>query len=495
MIFTSRRVRLIFVALAGMEAAILAPFLLLLFRIDWLWQGGESLLAVPPGGLFLWMWLGLLVMITGIDLLGRSALSDRDYRLVILGLVLVTGLLAARLFLYRGIGVFNLGWLVEIGDGVINFHRGLRPGAFLLFFAAFLWLRASSASGRLITFFSVGISFRLGVLLALLGGGILALRHPQLADGALLLAGFFISLGLLAVSLARSEEKAESAAGSVGASLPWDRLLQLFLAVGVTIGLALLLTGFFTPERIRLVLAFFNPLWDLLGDLLLLVLLALTFVLERVVRWLFALLAPLLEGLDFAETLSEAFARLTVPTEAQETAVIEGGPANETALLLMRAAFALVVLVVVLAVVYLLVARRRARPRPDEAESADAEQITLGGGALRRGWQRLRNLAGLVRRYGLGRELLDAISVENLYANLCRIARQRGQARRPSEPPDEYLPRLVQAFPGHAEELATITEAYMRVYYGEQALGGEELEGLKKEYERIREAPKVSAGL
>ena len=227
----------------------------------------------------------------------------------------------------------------------------------------------------------------------------------------------------------------------------------------------------------------------MLGDLLLVVLLAQTVVMERVVRWLFALIWPLLADLDFVEQLSEAFSRLTVPTEGQETAAIEGGPANETALLLMRAAFALVILVAVLAIVYVLVARRRARPRPDEAEQVDAEQITLGGGALRRGWQRLRKLAGLVRRYGLGRELLDAISVENLYANLCRIARQRGQERHPTEPPDEYLPRLMLAFPGHDEGLATITEAYMRVYYGEQALGGAELENLKREYERIREGP------
>lgn len=36
MIFTNRRIRLIFIALAGMEAVVLAPFLLLLFRVEWL---------------------------------------------------------------------------------------------------------------------------------------------------------------------------------------------------------------------------------------------------------------------------------------------------------------------------------------------------------------------------------------------------------------------------------------------------------------------------
>ncbi|MCL4836154.1 MAG: DUF4129 domain-containing protein [Caldilineaceae bacterium] len=495
MIFTSRRIRLLFVALAGMEAVVLAPFLLLLFRVEWLWRGGEALSALPPLPLVLFVWLGLLGMIVSMDLLGRSRLSDRDYRLTIVVLVLLSGLLGIRFLFYRGAGLFNFGWLAETAEGVVNFHRGLRPGVFLIFFTGFLWLRASSASGRLITFFSVGVSFRLGVLLILLGGGILALRHPALAEGATLLVVLFVSLGLMAVSLARSDEKAEGAAGSVGASLPWDRLVQLLLAVVLTIALALALAAFFTPERIRLFLGFFDPLWNLLGQLFFLILLALTFVLEKVVQWLFAWLGPLLANVDLAETLGEAFSGLAPPPDIQESSLPQGGPANETLLLLMRMAFALLVLAVLVGIVYVLVVRRRSRPRPDESESAETDSLSFGGDALRRGWRRLRNLAGLVRRYGLGRELLDAISVENIYANLCRLGRQRGEARLPSEPPDDYLPRLASVFPGQAAGLAQITEAYMRVYYGEQAISGEELAGLRAVYERVRGAQKRDTDL
>ncbi|MBI3957958.1 MAG: DUF4129 domain-containing protein [Chloroflexi bacterium] len=492
MIFTNRRIRLLFIALAGMEAAVLAPFLLLLFRVEWLWREGDALLAVPPQSLVLFVWLGLLGMIAAIDLLGRSRLSDQHYRLVIVALVLVTGLLGVRLLVYRDAGVGSLRWLAETADGVVNFHRGLRPAAFLLFFTGFLWLRASAASGRLLTFFSVGVSFRLGVLLILLGGGVLAVRFPGQIAAATLLAAFFVALGLLAVSLARSDEKAAGAAGSTGAVLPWDRLVQLALAVAVTVGLALALAAFFSPERVRLILAFFNPLWHLLSELFFLLLLALGFVLERIVRWVFAWLQPLLANIDFAKTLGEAFSRLTVPTDVQENPVPHGGPANETVLLLLRAAFALLVLAVLVGIVYLLVVRHRARSRPDEAETAEAEALSFGGGALRRGWRRLRNLAGLVRRYGLGRELLDAISVENIYANLSRLARQRGQPRLPSQPPDDYLPRLVLAFPGHDESLARITEAYMRVHYGEQAVSGEELASLRAVYESVRRVEKAN---
>lgn len=488
MLFTNRRIRLIFVALAGMEAAVLAPFLLLLFRVEWLWREGGSLLAIPPLSLVFFVWLGLLGMITAIDLLGRSRLSDQHYRLAIVGLVLFSGLLGVRWVLYRGVGTLNFRWLAEIADGLVNFHLGLRPGVFLLFFIGLLWLRASSASGRLTTFFSVGVSFRLGVLLILLGGGILALRFPAQGATATLLATLFVGLGLMAVSLARSDEKAEDAAGSIGASLPWDRLAQLALAVALTIGLSLALAGFFTPDRIRAILAFFNPLWNLLGNLLFLALLALSFVLEKIVSWLFAWLAPLLANVDIARALGDAFSRLTIPPEFQENQPTPAGPPNETILMLLRAGLVVGVLVLLLVIVYVLVVRRRARARADEEEVAAAESLSFGGAALRRGWRRLRNLAGLVRRYGLGRELLDAISVENLYANLCRLARQRGQPRQPSEPPDAYLPRLVLAFPGQDESLGILTEAYMRVYYGEQAVSGEELENLRGLYENVRTA-------
>ncbi|MGB5052123.1 MAG: DUF4129 domain-containing protein, partial [Caldilineaceae bacterium] len=271
-------------------------------------------------------------------------------------------------------------------------------------------------------------------------------------------------------------------------SLPWDRLIQLVLAVALTVGLSLALAGYFTPERIGVILAYFDPLWNLLGDLFFLILLALTFVLEKIVGWLFAWLAPFFANVDFAKTLSEAFSRLTITPDVPENPMPEGGPANETVLMLMRVAFAAAVLVLLAGIIYVLVVRHRTRPRADEDENTATESLSFGGDALRRGWRRLRNLAGLVRRYGLGRELLDAISVENLYANLCRLARQRGQPRQPSQPPDDYLPRLVLAFPGQDEALARITEAYMRVYYGEQTVSGEELMSLRAVYENVRKA-------
>jgi hypothetical protein len=94
-----------------------------------------------------------------------------------------------------------------------------------------------------------------------------------------------------------------------------------------------------------------------------------------------------------------------------------------------------------------------------------------------------------VRRFGLSSQLLAAISVENIYANLCRIARRRGYPRRPALPPDDYLPQLAQAFPGQDEPLARITAAYMRVHYGDRPVSLDELSALRADYRAVREAP------
>ena len=93
MVFITRRIRLLYIALTGMEAAVLALFLLLLFRVDWLWRDGAELHAMPTTTLVLSVWLGLLGMITVIDLLGRSRLSDQRYRLAIVALVILGNLL------------------------------------------------------------------------------------------------------------------------------------------------------------------------------------------------------------------------------------------------------------------------------------------------------------------------------------------------------------------------------------------------------------------
>lgn len=491
MLLTNRRLRLLFIALAGMEAAVFTPYLLLLLH----WMGsrwGESGRAAPLG-LFLGIWAGLLGMMLALEMLGRSRLSTTAYNLSVVLLVLVTGLLGVRLLIYGNVPISDWRWLRHTGNAVVNFHQGLRPELLLLLFSLFLWYRAANASSRGISFFGVGLSFRLGILLLLLGGGLLVNVAP-LSDSVLAVLWPYFGLGLLAVSLARTDDKAMDAAGSTGGILPLNRLAQLILVIALTLGTAAAIAGYYTPDQIRATAHFFAPVWNLISRFLLMVLYVFALVLGRLVFWLFELLRPLLEEMNLAGALAGLAERLALNQPPQETTTPETAPTvPEWVWFSGRTGLVVVVTIVFLGLILLFLARRRQRMMDQEEEEVGRETPTFGGDALRRGWQRLKNWANLVRRYGLGAQLLAAISVENIYANLSRLARRRGYPRQPAQPPDEYLPQLRAAFPGQHAALARITEAYMRVHYGDHPVERAELAALQADYENVRRTPDVEA--
>jgi hypothetical protein len=215
---------------------------------------------------------------------------------------------------------------------------------------------------------------------------------------------------------------------------------------------------------------------------------ALLWLLQPLFMWLDWLLRRLSENLDwtFLQELTGSFQDTVPPEQMAEPSggLFAGLPPWVWAGL--RYILVLLVAALALGLVLLFLDRMQARPDRDEGEEETGEELTLGGAALERGVRWLRDVAGLVRRFGLSRQLLAAISVQNMYANLCRLARQRGYPRRPAQPPDDYLPVLEQVFAGQGEELTRITAAYMRVHYGDQIIGSAELAQLRQDYNRVR---------
>jgi hypothetical protein len=124
----------------------------------------------------------------------------------------------------------------------------------------------------------------------------------------------------------------------------------------------------------------------------------------------------------------------------------------------------------------------------EEQEPEQAEQRTQLAPGMPN-FARLRDWLNLLRHYGVGRRLLNAISVENMYANLGRMARSRGYPRLPSQPPDAYLAQLRLAFPGQNAQLERMTAAYMRVHYGDLPVEEHEMRSLRDDYDQIKEAP------
>lgn len=478
MLLTDRRLRLLYFCLAGMEIAWITPFFLLFYR---------PLADMSAWVVFVGLFGTLLVFILMLELLNLLQMDWPFYELAVVGLILVSSLLFVRLWFYGDMPVSNFRWLSNTLGAIFDFHQGIRPELVLILTSVLLWQRAANATSRDVGFFGVGVSFRLGLLLLILGAGILSFLRGQDARPILWL---FLALGLTAVALARAHEKA-SDAWSAGSPPSLRRLGQLFLAVGITVGAATVVSFFYTPDRIkRTLLVGLRPLWPLLSPVLQLLLQALFVVLKPIFLGLEWLLTRLLQDLDwtFIGEIFGTFGESSDPEQVMEQAegVFSGVPPWVWTGL--RYFLILLAIVVLVGFVLLFLSRMRVNSERDEAEETGDEEITLGGATLGRGLRWLRDMAGLVRRFGLSRQLLAAISVQNIYANLGRLARQQGYPRHPAQPPDDYLPVLAQAFPSQEEALSRITAAYMRVHYGEQPVTAAELAQLRQDYYQVRKS-------
>ena len=467
MFLANRRMTLLYLCLAGMEAAWITPLWLLIFTP-----------APSPWISYAGVLAGLLIWTLVLELLSRTGVQSPAYDLTVLALMALTSLLIVWAALYRAAPVSDVGWLRRMLGDIFNFSAGLPPAVGIIAINLVLWQRATSATSRDPSFFNVGVSFRLGMLLLIAGAGLLSFLRGQSVVGFLWL---YFALGLIAVSIARISEKA-SEAQSAGKALPMRRFAQLLLAAGVTIGAAWLLSTVFTPAGIRRFFHLFDPVWRLISPLAFALLMLIGQALNPLLLWFEAFILRLmrtsnLSGFEIAPVAPAA-------TEPSFLAKIPAWIPN----LLVDALVVVGIIVAVLAVTGFLVLyleRVRKGGLRDEDEDEGAERVTRA--ASWSGARALRNAAGLIRRFGIGTHLLAAISVQNIYANVSRLARDRGYPRRPAQPPDDYLPVLVRALGGFEDQLARITAAYMRVHYGDHPVSRAELAQLREDYRAVRE--------
>lgn len=467
MLLSNRRIAVLHALLAGMTATWLTPFLMLMWPV-----------ALPAWTAFFALLGSLLAWMLFLELLSRR-FDSPQYDLLALAALVVATLLLVRVALFPGGPPWSLSWVGRaIGDAAAT-PRGLPRVVTLLLASLIVWQRASAATSRDLHFFGVGLSFRIGLLLLVLGGGVLgALRGVAPVS----LLWLYLVLGLSAVAVSRISQKAIGAQ-SAGRILPPGRLAQALLAVGAAAGVSWLVSLAYTQGGIMRFLSLFAPVWRLVRPALLALILFLARLLEPLLAWVEALARRLMAG---GQVLTPNTGPIAGPAaEPNPVEALQRLPLEmiRDILLILLAVLAGAVLVALL-LVYLERVRRGGLAGQEEEEGL--ERATFGGGILERTTGALRNAAGLLRRFGVSRNLLAAISVQNIYANLCRLGRERGAPRRPSQPPDAYLPILASVFPGGEEQLGRITAAYMRVHYGDHPVRGEELAALREDYRALR---------
>ncbi len=389
------------------------------------------------------------------------------YQLLLLGLVVLTAVV----------------WLLALGVNPLRpSDLVTKDSAFLLLFLFLFWWRSIQLVQRENLFRVVSAEFRQGVLL-LLAGGLFFIFEIKGSIAPFVI--IFFAGGLMSLALTRLGTKS-AVGGHVVQRLGWRGLGAIAAVVLAVLAVGILFAQAYSIEGFAFLRHLFAPEIDFLDRLL-------TKALYALFQWI----GPLMDRLIlYFQHLIESLPKEQRPT-VQTPSIGVGGQTTSSKLLEMMQTLKYVCggILVLSALVLLAlwmekVGRREKRERPGASE--EAVSVPMGaGGALGKGWSRVKDLFGLVRRYGIGRELLDAISVHNIYANVERLAARRGLPRRPAETPYEYLPRLATIFPGHEEALRHITEAYVRVHYGGRVVGGEELARLRAEWEALKASPRI----
>ena len=399
-------------------------------------------------------------------------------RVILIVAVVITTFLVMRSLLYPGYGLFDLGWLGQAGGALLYFYS-LPPEASVVAIALFLWWRGLRIGQRNLAFQGVTFSFRLGILLLVFSTPLLSILGYDFTT--LILPFFFFSL--MAVALARVEEVSQ-AKGGVGAPFNFTWLAILLGSIVVVLITAWLISRIYSVEGFSQILRWLEPVFAPLLRVVEYVLVLLIKLLEPLLRWFFGIFQRVAEGLpQNIEGLG--------PLDFEDIPV--GEPTQPPRLLMDVSRYVCVGLAGVGALIVLALTLRRRldrRRRGDEIRESLWSSAAFADGmlnSLRDGWGRLKDMAGLVGRFGPGMRLYAAVSIRKIYANMARLAERQGFPRQPAQTPYEYLPALGLAFPDCQAEAAAITEAYVKVHYGEVPESTRELQHIRECWQQIQE--------
>ena len=294
----------------------------------------------------------------------------------------------------------------------------------------------------------------------------------------------YFLVSLITLALARIEEVTQMPEST--ASAPRFRFWTVFVpgTAALLVGISLLLARFLSAGGVTWSLGWMLPVVETIGQVLQFI----STLFLTVLEWLLALVLPALdwivdllplEGfreatralLETIQQLQQALRRME-EGQASRGFWIEVGKYVPAALLLLG---------------FLLLGRAVRQQRRKEKDLV-AEKPTYvstapvhsGGNVLRRGLDRLTD--GLRGRVGF----LYAVSVRRIYANLGRLAAQRGYPRPHHQTPFEYRTLLLEAFPEFQADVELITGAYVSAHYGQEPDTREKLAGVRAAWQRIR---------
>jgi hypothetical protein len=122
-----------------------------------------------------------------------------------------------------------------------------------------------------------------------------------------------------------------------------------------------------------------------------------------------------------------------------------------------------------------------------QATIAAINREELGRQAIEPG-EKPNLLQRALQKLGLLRGLSAALSIRRIYWQMCRAAAGAGYPRLATETPYEYLITLARVWPGQTADARLITQAYVRIRYGELPESEAEIKKIRAAWQRLEES-------
>jgi hypothetical protein len=478
------KLELLYLCWALMEVALFTPVILFFMRWARFW---------PTGQLTLWILLMMLLPFNLVRFLSALQIERRYQKRVVLLVLIITLLVAWRILLFSPRSFLDFGWLIDLfGDTSTSGGLLWARVVTLFLLILFMWWRGLSLVQFQPDIGRVGLRLRAGILLFIPFALLPQARVS--AWGIMPFVLLYFVAGLMAISLIRAEQIERERSGFAASLSPgWiGAIFVTSLLVVLTAGLIAII---FSGDMLALIVQWFSPLTAALltGTVVSIstaIYLAspLFILLEILLSWLANLFSALFSNLS--EGLGLELPGIVTDFSFLWPAREEGAEIAGLSISLeaTRALTMLVMLAMVVFVAFVLTRRFRQpalAPHSGGRISA-AERGELPGEGIR---QRLLQRLGLLRRWR------TAASIRQIYRQMCVAASGVGYARGSSETPYEYLITLEQAWPDNQSDSLLVTEAYVRVRYGEIPETKEELEAIRSAWRRLEETGPEEASL
>ncbi|MBN1937146.1 MAG: DUF4129 domain-containing protein [Anaerolineae bacterium] len=457
---------LLYLNLAAMEACVVYPWYLMFNRLAQNQDRAMSLLAVIA-----LLWMPYLLA----SLLNRTALTADRKQATVAGLMLLMSLIVVRLSIYGGYNLLDLTWFLDLTDRLFGILTSLPPDLILVGVVFVAWWRGIILSRQDYDTRQVGFHFRLGIIILL---GYFIVTIFGLRENIVIAVVCYFFFGLLTVALARVIEVGGIHTSSLG-SKQWVAIL-----VGAStgsLGLALLALALFSRQVLGAFIDRFRNVWNFIAQIAWYAVGVLLYLFFPLVEWIIELFQQLDRSAGgfgeqlFGSPLEDPLAELKY---------------EEYKRILPHCNTILMVILVVGGL--LLIARliRQILAKGEKDEDIERESMwslqNLADDLRNSLRQGLDNLRAFMDHFG-DRKKRSAASIRKIYASMIDLAGEAGYPRRPAITPYEHRPTLYHAFPGGQEAVDAITEAYVRVHYGQVPDTREAMQQIVRHWETVQQ--------